>query len=111
MCILNGERSKRKIKYKSPNHIIQRCHERGPELFGNRVPEIITEIERNILDDARSVFAIDERKDGNLSNYIAIFLTDHGRLAAIPLLIDDEKIFILTVKDVEKDESNPQIGM
>ena len=109
MCIPKEERIKRKIVLWRPNYGIQRFHERGRDLFGKEnFEEMFIETKRIICDETRCVIVPDERRDEKIkSNYVAIFLTDYGRLAAIPIFVNETHIFILTVKDVEKDEINP----
>lgn len=107
MCITTADRIKLKIRYNNPNHVIQRFHERN-HLFGEkRMNDMLKEANSCILDDKRCVIVPDEREDGNKSNHIAIFLTDFGSLVAIPIFIDYTHITILTLKDVMKDEKNP----
>ncbi len=107
MCISAEDRTRREFKYTNPNHVIQRFHERKG-LFGNKcVDDMLIETQTCIRDINRCVIVPDERRDGNKSNYIAIFLTDFGELIAIPLFINETHIIILTLKDVKKDEKNP----
>ncbi|MFH0868825.1 MAG: hypothetical protein V1839_01215 [archaeon] len=101
------ERSKLKIDFKNPIHILQSFKERGKSLFGN-IPmnEMLDEVKRHVLNYQRSVIVPDDRPSTQ-STHSAIFVTDYGKLASIPVVIDKDKITILTLKDVIKDEVNP----
>ncbi len=105
MCIPKEERINRKFAYPNPGHILQMFKERGKKLFQcDSVKEMLKETERHILNDLRCVICPDNRVKGNKSNYLAMFLTDAGDFAVVPLHIDENRINILTLKDVSLDD-------
>jgi len=101
------ERLNRKLSYKNTTHILQSFKERGKELFGDiSIPEMIKEMEGHLQNPYRSVIVTDNRKKTQ-STHSAIFLTNRGKIASVPVVIEDDKMTILTLKDVLKDEINP----
>ena len=105
MCIPKEERISRKFKYPNPAHILQVFKERGKKLFhSDSVKNMLDETQRHILNDMRCVICPDSRPGDNKSNYLAMFITDAGDFAVVPIYIDDAYIHILTLKDVSQDD-------
>jgi len=105
MCIPKEDREKRKFKIPNPGHVFQAFKERGKKLFQcDSVRNMLDETQRHILNDMRCVICPDSRPGDNKSNYLAMFITDAGDFAVVPVLIDDTYIHILTLKDVSKDD-------
>ena len=105
--ISKEERESKKQRISNPAHILQVFKERGKILFNDcSVKNMLAESWTHTLDYERSVIVLDERKDKK-SSHVIIFLTDAGKLAAIPCIIDEFHITFLSLKDVMKDESNP----
>jgi len=104
MCISKEEREKREFRLTNPSHVLQMFKERGKDLFGcDLVKEMLEETQRHIKNDKRCVICPDSR-EGIKSNHLAMFLTDAGGFAVIPVHIDDKYITILTIKDLSKDD-------
>jgi hypothetical protein len=105
MCIPKEDREKRKFKITNPGHVLQEFKERGKKLFQcDSVRNMLDETQRHILDDMRCVICPDRRPENNKSNYLAMFVTDAGDFAVVPLFIDDTHINILTLKDLSRDD-------
>src|SRR3989344_7676981 len=105
MCISKEERARRKFKITNSGHVLQVFKERGKKLFQcESVKEMLSETQRHILNDLRCVICPDERTGNNKSNYLAMFLTDAGDFAVVPLYVDESHIHILTLKDLSKDD-------
>lgn len=103
MCISKEDREKLKFKITNPPHILQTFKERGKDLFqSNSLVEMLEETQRHIKDDMRCVICPDLRESSK-SNYLAMFLTDAGDFAVIPVYIDETHINILTIKDLSTD--------
>ena len=106
MCIPKEERVRRKFEYSNPEHILQVFKERGKKLFQcDSVKNMINETQRHILDDMRCVICPDNRPGDNKSSHLAMFITDAGDFAVVPVFINDTHINILTLKDVSKDNN------
>jgi hypothetical protein len=74
---------------------------------GSRLSDMYKEIASAVKDPKKGVFLEDKRENENIqSNYACVFIGESGKLIAIPCYINEE-ITLLTVKDIEKDFSNP----
>ncbi len=98
------EREKRKILFRDPTHFFYKLHERGMNLFSNIPPkEMVRQCLEAIKEPNRSIIVKDSR--GTDSTHHCIFVSDSGGYVCIPCVINDGHIFLITIKDVRKDES------
>lgn len=103
--MLSSEERMKQICYRDPVHILQGCKERGKKLWKHHnANDMMTDWESRIKDPMKSVIVPDTRKNV-ASNYICMFITDAGGFVALPCLITEEKIFVLTVKDILEDNA------
>lgn len=98
------EREERKILLRDSRHFFSKLHERGINLFSNISPkEMLAQSFEAIKDPNRSIIVKDGR--GKDSTHHCIFVSDSGGYVCIPCVINDGDIFLITIKDVRKDES------
>lgn len=103
--ISKEERLKKRFRIPNPGHVFQEFKERGKKLFQcNSVKNMLEETQRHIINDMRCVLCPDTRQGNNKSNYLAMFVTDAGDFAVVPVFIDNAYINILTLKDVSEDD-------
>ncbi len=95
----------KKLLYK-PEHIGQRLKQRRHLFpYDATLGEMWSEIASAIKDPQKGIIL--ENENNNQHTHVCVFVGDAGKVIAIPIALHQDHIFVYTIKDVEKDESNP----
>lgn len=104
--MLEDNHRKKKLTYK-PDHLSARLKERK-HLFpsGHLLPDMWREISAAIKDPQKGII-LEDNRDGKNSTHVCVFVTEAGKIAALPIAVNQDTIHVFTIKDVKNDENNP----
>lgn len=105
--MLSGEHRDKKVKYNT-KEIFQTLKERG-YLFpqGSSTKDKIQECINAIKNPQIGIFLEDKRQNVQ-STHFCVFITSAGHLVALPCSINEDHLHWYTIKDVKKEQNNPE---